>query len=96
MEHAIVSSESNTVCCLTPSERNLHQIVPAPSCQLPAVIADVICPPYTAETDSSFYDIIDTVYDSTLGKPITWLYPVDVMPDFYCDTIAYSGPPIVV
>ncbi|KAH9398560.1 hypothetical protein TYRP_018803 [Tyrophagus putrescentiae] len=88
----VLTSDSFKVGSLTPLEKNIHKVKPLSDL---AVIADIISPPYTASTNSSYYEVIDITYDSTLNRSITWLCQTPNA-DYYCETVDYTGPPIIV
>ncbi|OTF71684.1 hypothetical protein BLA29_003157 [Euroglyphus maynei] len=89
----IITSDDYHVGTLTPIDRNIHEIRPITNS---AIMADIISPPYTELTNSYFYFFIDTVYDERLDRNITWLLRTMDSRDYYCDTLIYRGPNILV
>lgn len=73
-------------------DRNIHEIRPVTN---QAIMADIISPPYTKLTNSYFYYYLDTIYDQHLDKNITWLLRTLDSRDYYCDTLNYRGPNII-
>ena len=59
----------------------------------PAVILDILGPPYKEERECHYYEVIATVFDSRLKRDITWLLELEEPPsDYQCDSLPYIGP----
>ena len=59
----------------------------------PAVILDVLGPPYKEERECHYYEVIATVYDNRIQRDITWLLELENVPkDYCCDSLPYLGP----
>ncbi|KAF7490621.1 2-aminoethanethiol dioxygenase [Sarcoptes scabiei] len=89
----IVLGDNHQIATFAPNERNLHVIRPLTD---EAVMVDIIAPPYTSQTCSYFYEFINDIYDSKLGRNITWLLKTLNSHEYYCETIEYQGPAITV
>nr|XP_027204024.1 2-aminoethanethiol dioxygenase-like [Dermatophagoides pteronyssinus] len=87
-----INDNYNQIGTLTPMDRNIHEIRPVTN---QAIMADIISPPYTKFTNSYFYYYLDTIYDQHLDKNITWLLRTLDSRDYYCDTLNYRGPNII-
>lgn len=84
----VLSSDNLQIGTLSPDEKNIHEVLPITET---AVLADIITPPYTTSTNSFYYEVIDTTFDSKLNKSVTWLFKT---PDsnYYCKNYIYTGP----
>lgn len=72
-------------CCLTPTERNFHEIR---ALEGPLAFLDILAPPYDGvERDCHYYSPV------TDGEAVR-LRRVDPPRDFWCDSAPYRGPPI--
>ncbi|XP_054167163.1 2-aminoethanethiol dioxygenase-like [Oppia nitens] len=87
-----IDSQSKEVCVLTPNQRNYHEVVAIDG---PAVILDILGPPYREDRECHYYKVVTTVYDHRLQRDITWLLELEDPPeDYRCDSLPYMGPNI--
>lgn len=77
-------------CCLTPTERNLHEIRALDG---PLAFLDILAPPYDGvERDCHYYSVAPPPASETTSA--VRLRRVAPPRDFWCDSAPYRGPPI--
>ncbi|KAH6932909.1 hypothetical protein HPB50_010675 [Hyalomma asiaticum] len=75
-------------CCLTPTERNLHEIRALDG---PLAFLDILAPPYdSVERDCHYYSVTATSAEEGNVR----LRRVAPPRDFWCESAPYRGPPI--
>ncbi|XP_046360513.1 2-aminoethanethiol dioxygenase-like [Haliotis rufescens] len=98
---------TNDDCCfLTPSDGNIHEIQSAGGI---AAFLDILAPPYNNNQSRDCHYYKELPVSSILGnkkvgsasiensKPTTrWLMQVSQPHEYWCDTLDYLGPPIIV
>lgn len=85
------SSELESICTLSPSEGNIHEIEAVEGC--PAFL-DILSPPYDDERDCQYYKVVGRELDQKLKKEITWLMEVSPPSAFWTSSVPYKGPRI--
>ncbi|KAL3227678.1 hypothetical protein MRX96_003647 [Rhipicephalus microplus] len=81
-------SPDSAPCCLTPTERNFHEILALDG---PLAFLDILAPPYDGvKRDCHYY----TVSSSPAGEDNVCLHGVSPPRDFWCASSLYTGPPI--
>ncbi|KAK8768286.1 hypothetical protein V5799_015514 [Amblyomma americanum] len=81
-----VSSDS-APCCLTPTERNFHEIRALDG---PLAFLDILAPPYDGKVrDCHYYSVADGV-----AAAVVRLRRMEPPGDFWCENATYRGPPI--
>lgn len=76
---------SSAPCCLTPTERNFHEIR---ALEGPLAFLDILAPPYDGVERDCHY------YSATADGEAVRLQRVEPPRDFWCDSAPYRGPPI--
>uniref|UniRef100_A0A6B0V3L3 2-aminoethanethiol dioxygenase n=2 Tax=Ixodes ricinus TaxID=34613 RepID=A0A6B0V3L3_IXORI len=85
-----VGAESNA-CCLTPTERNIHEIAAVDG---PVAFLDILAPPYNMKDRDCHYYRVARESRHHQGSSDVQLVEVPTPHDFWCDAAPYSGPPI--
>ncbi|GAB1860264.1 2-aminoethanethiol dioxygenase [Camponotus japonicus] len=100
VRHRPVSLHSNSsACILTPSEKNLHQII---CIEGPAAFLDILSPPYDVDEfgkgprPCTFFKVVKSKLCTESADIIEeiQLSVVESPPDFYSSSLKYIGPPL--
>ena len=74
---------------------NIHEITVAPECKTGSTFVDLLAPPYdrlVGERTVSYYKIVGQSYSERLSDNVTWLLRIAEPNDYWCASVAYSGP----
>ena len=90
-------NSSSQCSCLTPTERNYHELT---SVGGTAAFIDILAPPYSPEEDQGLVEDqkrdceFFVEMDQASDEEVSWLRLVKLPQDYYCDSDPYQGPVI--